>query len=358
MVSNVSVSDSKKISPAFCGNKSKEKISPAEKFINDVNKTVKTQEEGNFFSKYCWSQTASMAAGIPLLGYEAYYLLKLRSAGKAGGKEAKQAFISKMKKPTALIFAGAALLYAGLEYIFSRNADKKYEKFTQDFVDINTSTEAKLRNQVIRSNIIGAMCSPIKEEIIFNKNLVLDPISKRKLKKLIKHELVHARQYETIARSKDGIKKLNYGVLSSVAKSMDTSKAKAEFEDIYRDITSDTTGKYDNVTLHITGADVDLKKYIEGIHTILTDKNAGMDDVPIVIDKEHYEKLREAKGDLTPEEEKKAEQYYEAQLNYPKLSFRNMINPFSPYYNNLLEREAYKESPNFITFIRHLFVKD
>ena len=83
-----------------------------------------------------------------------------------------------------------------------------------------------------------------------------------------------------------------------------------------------------------------------------------MDDVPIVIDKEHYEKLREAKGDLTPEEEKKAEQYYEAQLNYPKLSFRNMINPFSPYYNNLLEREAYKESPNFITFIRHLFVKD
>ena len=175
---------------------------------------------------------------------------------------------------------------------------------------------------------------------------------------MIKHELVHAKQYETVARSKDGIKKLNYGVLMSSAKIMNNKKAIAEMEEIYQDIVNDRTGKFDNVTLHITGADVDLKKYVTGVHTLLTCKNVGFDDVPMIIDKDHYEKLIADKGRLTPEEEEKANKYYEAQLNYPQITFWRLMNPFSAYYNNLLEREAYKENPNIITGIRHLFIKD
>lgn len=358
MVSNTCVSGLKNQSASFTGNKKSKELSPAEKFLSDVNKAVKTQEEGDFFSKYLWSQTATAAAVIPLLSLEGYYLLKLRSITKTGGKEAKKAFNSKMGKVALAVFAGSAAILGGLQYLFSRNGDEKYEKFKQDFAEINTSTEAKLRNQVIRSTVLGALCSPYGEEITFNKNLVLDPLLQRKLKKLIKHELVHAKQYETIARSKDGIKKLNYGVLMTSAKIMNNKKAKAEMEAIYQDIMNDKTGKFDNVTLHITGADVDLKKYVTGVHTLLTDKDAGFNDVPMVIDKAHYEKLIAEKGGLTPEEEEKANKYYEAQLNYPQITFWRMMNPFSAYYNNLLEREAYKESPNIITGIRHFFIKD
>ena len=53
-----------------------------------------------------------------------------------------------------------------------------------------------------------------------------------------------------------------------------------------------------------------------------------------------------------------AEKYYNAQLEYPNVNFLSTYNPFSKYYDNLLEKEAYKESPTIITRIRHLFVKD
>ena len=50
-----------------------------------------------------------------------------------------------------------------------------------------------------------------------------------------------------------------------------------------------------------------------------------------------------------------AEKYLDAQINYPPLTAWNMLNPFSEYYNNLLEREAYKENPGFYGFIRKTF---
>ena len=139
---------------------------------------------------------------------------------------------------------------------------------------------------------------------------------------------------------------------------MSNPKASAEIEAIYQDIINDKTGKYENITVRMVGTDVDFKKYIIAIHTLNTNKDAGFDDIPMVIDELHYEKVREEKGALTQEQEQKAQQYYQAQIDYPPLTFWNMINPFSPYYNNLLEREAYKESPNLITRFRHLFVKD
>ena len=80
--------------------------------------------------------------------------------------------------------------------------------------------------------------------------------------------------------------------------------------------------------------------------------------IPIIIDAEHYEKVIKEKGPLTKEEAEKAELYYQAQLNYPTTNFFTTLNPFSKYYDNLLEKEAYKESPCFATRIRKLFGKD
>ena len=46
-------------------------------------------------------------------------------------------------------------------------------------------------------------------------------------------------------------------------------------------------------------------------------------------------------GNMIPEKIK-AEEYYNAQLEYKPLTFWNMFNPFSAYKNNLLEKEARK----------------
>ncbi|MBO7673014.1 hypothetical protein J6S88_06370 [bacterium] len=332
-----------------------EEKSPAEEFVSAIEKSVNEDTQGKKSKKYFWSPTAAIISFAPLLGYETFSIAKLRRLTKAGNKDLKKAFAQKSLRNIVILLAVATALCLGLEYLFSRNSDKKVKEFRQDFADLNTETEAKLRDQIVRSSYIGAMCSSVSEEITVNYNLVLDPITRRRLKKLVKHELVHAKQYETIARSENGINKLNYAVLKSAAKLFNNPKAIDEFEMVYQELNKDTTGKFDNMTLHLLGADVDFKRYFQGIHELLTNKDAGIDDLPMVIDVEHYKKVIDKKGALTPEEADKAEKYYEAMLDYPPITFWRTINPFSSYYDNLLEREAYKENPNFATFVRNIF---
>ena len=95
-----------------------------------------------------------------------------------------------------------------------------------------------------------------------------DPWESRNIEKLIRHELVHAKQYETVARSKDGIKKINYSALYQVAKNAKRIPLiENEFKNIYYDIK--TSGdKYNNVKIRIGGADVNFQKFIEGVNII------------------------------------------------------------------------------------------
>ena len=326
----------------------------ADKFIKDVEKTVETQKKGNFFSRYIWSTTAFTAGILTILPYEFYNLYKMNKLKKAGQTELLQAAGKSFKKVFPWVVVGALALYAGLEYIFSRNFDKKYEKLKQDFKKINTSTDAKLVDYTMSSSVMGALCSPISGQVVINRNMLNDPISRRRVIKLIRHELVHAKQYETIACSENGIKKLNYAVALSSAKAVDTPQGRVEVAKVYEDIMNDKTGKYDNKVLSIVGADVNMKDYIVALNTIFNKKDCTADDIPMLIDVQHYEDVRSKKGKLSPEEERKAEQYYQAQINYPKTTTWNMLNPFSDYYDNLLEKEAYKESPNLMTFIRKI----
>lgn len=180
----------------------------------------------------------------------------------------------------------------------------------------------------------------------------------RRVKKLIKHELVHAKQYETVARSENGIKKLNYAVVKSFANAIDNTHGRNDIFEIYNDIANDKTGKYDNMKFSVIGADVNFKDYITALNTIYTKKDCTYDDIPMVIDSKHYEDVIAKKGKLTPAEETKANQYFEAQINYPQTSVWQMLYPFSAYYDNLLEKEAYKENPNLCTYIRKIFGKN
>ena len=64
----------------------------------------------------------------------------------------------------------------------------------------------------------------------------------------------------------------------------------------------------------------------------------------MLIDAEHYKKAVEKRGPLSEEEKVKAEQYYQAILKYPVMAGLNILNPFSGYRSNLLEKEARKAS--------------
>ena len=333
-------------------------LSPADKFLRDIEIVTKRQEKGTIFSKLFGSPTAVLTSCGGVLAYEIFSLAKLKKLKKSGDKAAINQFKASFKKSFPLVCLAGVALLVGLQALFNMNSDKKYQALKDDFEKINKNTGAKLSETLINSSYIGALCTTKDCNVIFNKNLMVDPIYSKKLKKLIRHELVHARQYETIARSEDGIKKLNYAVAKSTAKTLSNPLAKAEIQAIYDDINSDKTGKYDGVKFKNIAGEFVLKDYIKAIHILLTDEKATYNDIPIIIDAKYYENVRNQKGPLSNEEAVMAEKYYKAQMEYPDVNLFTTYNPFSKYYDNLLEKEAYKESPTFITRVRKLFVKE
>ena len=95
--------------------------------------------------------------------------------------------------------------------------------------------------------------------------------------------------------------------------------------------------------------EVNTADYITAMNILLNNPNAGINDIPMIIDTDHYQEVINKKGALTPEEEKKADEYYKAMLEYKGVKLFAGINPWSSYYQNPLEKEAYKESPTFIS---------
>ena len=209
---------------------------------------------------------------------------------------------------------------------------------------------------MIYSGAAEALYNPISGKIQFNKNMVNDPIVGRNIAKKIKHELVHAKQYETVACSKDGIKKVNFAVMNQIKQNIEKSNAKEVFDELYNDL-QNSGDKYNNTKITIMGggAEVNLKDYITAIHTMLNKSDATYDDIPIVIDSTHYQEVINKRSKLTAEEEAKADEYYQAMLDYEPVNILGAINPWSSYRQNILEKEAYKENPSIITKLSDLF---
>lgn len=336
---------------------SRDKLSPADNFLSDVNKLTQQQKKGDFFARNCWSGTAIYPVCAGILGYEFYNLHKISKLKKAEKVLQAEVFGKSFLKKFAFVIPAGVALVAGLQYLFNRNSDEKYEKIKNLFNEINTETCATIDDKPFRSTLLGASFNPISGKVSINRNLINDPLTNRKCKKLLKHELVHARQYETIARMDNGIEKLNFATMKRIAKFAENPFVKDEFINIYNDIQLNPS-KYDNKVIYIDNAPVDFKNYITSIHTLITNKKANYNDIPMIIDRSYYENVRKQKGELTQEEKQKAELYYQAQIDYPQLNIFQMLNPFSKYRDNLLEKEAYKENPGFIGFIRKIFGKD
>lgn len=333
----------------FCGNEPQVAVpNAADEFISGVNAIAEKERKGGFFSKYFWSPTAIFAGlSLPLL-YESLTMIRSRRFKLDGQMQSLKNLRKHFLRNMVLYSAAGLGLLQGLQYYFNSNTDKNFASLKQKFDKINTKTSSELDEKTFRSTYKGAYCNSVSGKVFVNKNLINDPIFNTRLDGLLQHELVHARQFELVARSKDGIKKLNYAsVIGTVKRAKQSPQTVKEFEDIYNIAVNDTTGKYDNVNISLSGAEMNFKEYIKAVHILLNNENATYNDIPVVTDMSHYEKLIAEKGALTPEEEEKANQYFDAIINYSDVSPLNAFNPFGSYRNNVLEKEAYKENQSW-----------
>ncbi len=231
--------------------------------------------------------------------------------------------------------------------IANKNYDKHFKKL-RDYFELINDTHANLSDTTFCSFNTGAQCD-VNGNIALNRFAVIDPWQRFKAKYFIKHELVHARQDEMIARSKDGIKKLNYVILRAYAKHYSKNDlVKKYINQVYNEIISDTTHKYDSAILKgKSGLETNYKGTIIGAKMLMDNPNIDINELPTVINQEHYQKVIDDMPPLTEEEEVQAEKYYEAMLDYTSFTFWK----YRKYRNNLLEKEAYKENPWYTRII-------
>lgn len=353
MISDVCSSNAnirfKRANLKFCGNSvlQNNSFESIDAFVADANAKAEKADRGGFISRIFNSPTAIYTGlSIPLI-FQINYLIKMLIKKKAGDAETVKLIAQKALKSlkwTLLLGLGVS---AGIQYLFNLNTDKNLEKLQARFDKLNTDTNAKLSKNTFNSNIIGAYYVFGSGDIIFNKKVVNEPYLKqcKQQEKLIQHELEHAHQAELIARSKDGIKKLNYASLSmdTVEELKKDEGFKKGIAKLYNDAIGDNNGKYDNKKIKLGfGTEFEAKKFIMALYILMNDEKVSYNDLPVFIDQEHYQKVIDEKGPLTPDEEKLADEYFNALVNYDSnINIFTTFNPNSSYRSNKLEQEAY-----------------
>lgn len=318
----------------------------ADQFLADSIKLEEKRVNGDFISKNLGSLTALYGGCSALLLTELICLGVVKNKKKNGiTAEARRI----LNKKIAIVLSCAITLATGITVAVQKWQNKMIAKgssLPEEYMgNFGQDTSAKLSEDNFRSMSLAASYNQLNGVIEINKNYLHDPIGKLFVKKYMKHELQHARQFEMIAALDNGIEKLNYAIFKNTARFMKNNPfAFAQIQNVIRDVNNDNTGKYDNLKFSNSGAHIDFKDYIKGIDILLNNENAEYDELPMIVDVEHYKKAIEKRGPLSEEEKIKAEEYYQAMLKYPAMTGINLLNPFSGYRSNILEKEARKAS--------------
>lgn len=342
-----------KINPNFMGLK-KDTVYIKENTADKILRENREYNEGNYknsrFSKY--ANIAAYPALATVFGSYFYSVYKIIKSKK---QDIPKDELNKIQK-NILKKGGIASLTAITSWLilssYFNNQRNRYVSETKNYFNQINKTGAKLAEKEFNSSYMAAYYNGISGEIYINKNNLNDPWGNYKNKFTLKHELVHAKQYETVARMNDGIRKLNYAMFKNDANCIKKDAVKKQMiHEAYNDIISDKTHKYDNSKFSYDGYEIPFKDYIITMHKLINDEEKNYADIPILINAEHYETVREKFGSLTPEEEQKAEEYYDGILNYVSVDSLSAFNPFSSYRNGVLEKEAYKETPWYTMLI-------
>lgn len=310
-----------------------------DKFIHELEICEDKRTEGSKYARLTRSITSIyISCGLALL-YELFLFLKIKKMNKSQLEKYKKVLIPQLLS----ILPATFLVHLGLQKYMDRFADKDMQKTKKMFNELNTNTSAELAARHFRSGAYGGGYIVPSGRIELNKDYMDDPLARKWLKKLLKHELCHAKQFEMIACLDDGIRIMNHAYIKAIAEGFKNSlSAQQELRMIKHELDSDAMGIYDNVTIVVQGVEHNLKQYVNAVIMFLDNENIDMHELPMLFNEEHYNAVRAKRGNLSEEDKKQAEAYLDAYLKYPELSPLNIYNPFGDYRKNLLEKEAYK----------------
>jgi hypothetical protein len=97
------------------------------------------------------------------------------------------------------------------------------------------------------------------------------------------------------------------------------------------------------------GYTIPTKDFIKTCYTLLSNKNATANDIPMLLNTRFYEEARQKRGALTPQEIHKAEVYFEALESHPIAALGDVL-PKSKYHQNILEKEGFDTMPWYARF--------
>lgn len=336
----------------------------AKKTTSD-KKNPSSKQQG-FFTKIIQHPSLIVVPFLPLGCHDTYAAFrelflqnKIKKAiDKAKAEKKLASFQTNSLKMNLALLMAAIPLYFVTDDLNKKYKDKNFQKAKKQVEEFNKQNNTDLiltYSSRKTPNIVAASFNPISANIQLTEKVPEDMIKANiRQKYIIKHELIHTKQHILMACSENGLNKMNYIAVKKVANKLDKDK-KTEVYDEYQQIQNSDGDKYRNKTVKINNYEVNYVDFITALYKVIYDKETNPDNVPIIINKDFYQKAKAAKGTLTKEEEKKAQAYLEAYDKYPeKVGFMQSINPNSDYHQNLLEKEAYKAIPWYIDGITNL----
>lgn len=327
-----------------------------DKIVNDsLEISKKDQKEPSLLKRFFCSPLVTTFAFTPLAAGEAYSIVRLLKMKK----QLKRSEITKeeFKKygdtiPKKFIILGALAIPLAFvaDFLNKSTKEKRINKANKRVEAFNKENNVDLKLKVLPMNLqgafIGALADPLTGQISLNQRFCDDMIlSKMYAKPFLNHELVHMQQFMLMGCAENGVNRLNFDVVKAFAKGLN-DQGKKEVKEAYQEIQNGLSDKYQNSTIDRFGYKINLADYITAMYKVIYEKETTENDIPIIINKDFYEKVKKQKGKLSEEEEKKAQAYFEAFEKYPtNIGFTQVLNLHSDYRTNLLEQEASKNTP-------------
>lgn len=324
-----------------------------DKIIRDNLETSKKEnKKTSLFHKLTMYPTfgtlTGIFVGLSLAALDKIIRLKKQVKKSIIPKEKLSEYTKKLPKKFSIL-AGKLIAIGFVIDLLNKNyKDKNKNKAVEIVNDFNkkNNTNIELKIKPVNSLLIRAFADPVSGQLTMHEKLIEDLIYANTYQEpALKHELIHSKQYILMACAENGIEKMNYITIKQVVKTLNEF-GKKEVYDAYQEIKNGVSDKYKNATLDRFGYKINMVDYIIALYKVIYEEKTTPKDIPIIINKEFYQQVRDKKGKLSPKEKEKAKKYFEAYEKYPnKLGFFEAFNPNSDYRQNLLEKEAYKVMP-------------
>lgn len=189
-------------------------------------------------------------------------------------------------------------------------------------------------------------------DLILDSRLKDTDLSIEDAKPLILHELEHAKQFDKIFRTKDGIYDLNLSIVKR-GNHLISSKIKNQLlnspdKDIPAMVRADMAK--DPRRYYLINPELEFQQEstaYKAIKMYNQNPNISKYDLPLIIDEEYYKMVTENKPPATEDEAKSARKYLDYLLSDKGIR-QNLSTNLLDYLNNPMEQEAYKVQDDYI----------